>query len=239
MKPLLSAVKKRLLPAGPKPRRIRTGAFRGLTMNLDLHTQTQVWLGLAEREVFPYLARFLEHAVTALDVGAAEGEYTLAFLARPGVRRVYAFDPAPWFPAACMANLALNGLDRDPRVTLVPCFVGDRDGDHDGDRWCTLDAAAPDAPGPCLIKIDVDGGEESVLRGAGRFLDRPDTSWIIETHSADLERICQSLLHARGFTTAVIRNAWWRLVLPEQRPSPQCRWLAAWRGPAAALSRPA
>jgi hypothetical protein len=53
----------------------------GLRMNLDIRSQTQAWLGLAEREVFSYLRAFSHTARTGIDIGAADGEYTL-FLCR-------------------------------------------------------------------------------------------------------------------------------------------------------------
>jgi hypothetical protein len=220
----LSAIKGWLVPSGTKPRSIKYGAFRGLKMNLDLRRQTQVLLGLAEREVFPILQAFARRAVTGIDIGAAEGEYTLLFLSQPSIKRVLAFDPSENLLAGLAANLALNGFSDDQRATLIKKYVADRmDADH-----CTLDSFAADLQGPCVVKIDVDGGEGLVLQGAGALLDRKDVSWIIETHSAALERDCERALKAKGLTTLIIKNAWWRKLIPELRPLAHNRWLAAW-----------
>jgi hypothetical protein len=220
----LSAIKGWLLPSGAKPRSIKYGAFKGLTMNLDLRSQTQVWLGLAEREVFPHLQAFAGRSVTGIDIGAAEGEYTLFFLSLPNITRVLAFDPSEGLLASLSANLALNGFGDDRRADLIRKFVSEyADADH-----CTLDSFAADLEGPCVVKIDVDGGERAVLQGGHVLLDRKDVSWIIETHSTELERDCVQILKSSGLTTAIIRNAWWRKVIPELRPLPHNRWLAAW-----------
>jgi hypothetical protein len=221
---ILSAIKDWLVPSGTKPRSIQFGAFKGLRMNLDLRNQTQAWLGLAEREVFACLRAFSRLAKTGIDIGAADGEYTLFFLSQPNFKYVLAFDPSERFPAVLSANLALNGFNGALRSKLIKKYVSN----SEDDNHCTLDSFAIDLEGPCVVKIDVDGGEGAVLQGAPKFLDRKDVSWIIETHSLDLERECEQILSAKGFSTKVIKNAWWRAVIPEHRPVPHNRWLAAW-----------
>jgi hypothetical protein len=221
---IISAIKDWLVPSGIKPRSIQFGAFKGLRMNLDLRNQTQAWLGLAEREVFACLGAFSRLAKTGIDIGAADGEYTLFFLSQPNIKQVFAFDPSERFPADLSANLALNGFNGALRSRLIKKYVSNTEDDN----HCTLDSFAIDLEGPCVVKIDVDGGEGAVLQGAPKFLDRKDVSWIIETHSLDLERECEQILSAKGFSTKVIKNAWWRAVIPEQRPIAHNRWLAAW-----------
>ena len=221
---IISAIKNWLVPSGTKPRSIQFGAFRGLWMNLDLRNQTQAWLGLAEREVFSYLRAFSQLAKIGIDVGAADGEYTLFFMSLPNIKHVLAFDPSERFPANLSANLALNRFNSNVRSRLIRKYVGN----HEDDDHCTLDSFASDLEGPCVVKIDVDGGEAAVLQGAQKLLDRKDVSWIIETHSVELERECEHVLSSNGFSTTVIKNAWWRVLIPEQRPTPHNRWLAAW-----------
>jgi hypothetical protein len=230
---VLSAIKGWVVGSGSKPRLIRSGAFKGLKMDLDLSYQMQVVLGLAEREVFPHLRALARLAKTGIDIGAAEGEYTLFFLSLPHVRQVFAFDPSERFPAGLSANLALNGFADDRRAVLVKKYVGNQEGE---DR-CTLDSLAEDLEGPCVVKVDVDGGEGTVLQGAHKLLERGDVSWIIETHSEGLERECEQVLRSKGLTATVIKNAWWRVLLPERRPIPHNRWLAAWHDGFAADSK--
>lgn len=221
---VLSAIKGWAVSAGSRTRRIRSGAFKGLKMDLDLRCQMQMVLGLAEREVFPYLRTLTRRARTGIDIGAAAGEYTLFFLAQPHMQQVFAFDAANEFPADLSTNLASNGFADDPRALLIRKYVSDQE---DADR-CTLDALAEDLEGPCVVKIDVDGGEGAVLQGAHKLLEREDVAWIIETHSEDLERECDEVLQSKGLLTTIIKNAWWRVLLPERRPIPHNRWLAAW-----------
>ena len=72
----------------------------------------------------------------------------------------------------------------------------------------------------------IEGAEVKALGGAAVLLHRLDVRWLIETHSADLERECLDILHLAGYKTRVISPAWWRFFLPEQRCGHN-RWLAA------------
>src|SRR5207302_6147251 len=52
---VLSNIKRLVVPPGETVRAIRGGPFRGLKMNLALASQTQIYLGLFEREVYSRL----------------------------------------------------------------------------------------------------------------------------------------------------------------------------------------
>ena len=51
---------------------------------------------------------------------------------------------------------------------------------------------------PDVVKVDVEGAEALVLRGAARILRERKTKWFIEIHSRSLARECASLLSANG-----------------------------------------
>ena len=194
-------------------------------MNLDLATSAQLYTGLFEREISPHLRRLSRGIATAIDVGAAFGEYTLFFLAKTQAVKVLAFEPEQALWPKLYANLALNGLDEDPRLELFRLFLTNRT-DHCS---CALDSFVNLIHQPCLIKIDVDGGELDVLAGAAQLVQWPRVRWLIETHSPQLERECISYLQRAGYETQVVHNAWWRAIVPEQRPVEQNRWLFATR----------
>jgi hypothetical protein len=227
---LVSICKNLIVPKGRKPRRILGGAFGGLVMNLDLATQTQLYVGTFEREVQPWLQRFSSGADTAIDVGMAEGEYSLFFLRQPGLRSVLGFEPFGTSRAAINENLSLNGLSKDSRLRLSSAFVGD----SPGPETETLDSLLPQIGKPVVIKVDVDGGEMAVLRGADKLIAGPATRWIIETHTPVLERECIERLKSAGYKVRIIPKAWWRILLPEMRttahrPENHNQWLVAAR----------
>lgn len=222
---LVSGLKNLLVPAALKPHRILTGPFKGLCMTLSLQHQSQFYLGLFERETYPWLERLATGITTAIDIGAAHGEYTLYFLARTGATKVFAFEPDLSCMPALHENLNLNGLGPSERLELSSKFLGA----SVNDPYISLDSLAPSIRSPCFVKLDVDGGEELVLHGATRFNSLPAIRWLIETHSEQLEVACDKILQAAGFQTRIIPNAWWRIFLPELRPIAHNRWLAAWK----------
>ena len=222
---ILSSLKNLVVPSGREPRKILGGPFKGIIMDLSLRSQTQVYLGLFEKEVSPWLRRLSEGLATVIDIGAAEGEYTLFFLAKTKVPSIYAFEPDAGNLERFSTNLRLNKLDRSERLNISASFVGASDGDGE----IRLDTLAKSLSTPCFIKMDVDGAEERILQGARALNALPDVRWLIETHSKELETACVEMLTAAGFQTRIIPNGWWRVFIPELRPIEHNRWLAAWK----------
>jgi hypothetical protein len=157
----------------------------------------------------------------AVDIGGGEGEYTLFFLKSTHAHRVWTFEPSNECRTRLERNLCLNGLNGDARLTVSSSFVGSSIGQ------VSLNGLAAQLPFPCLIKVDVDGGEVEVLRGASELLRQRRIDWLIETHSLELEHDCRAILDRAGYTARVIDNAWWRTILPEMRPTAHNRWLVA------------
>ena len=65
------------------------------------------------------------------------------------------------------------------------------------------------------------------LRVPARILQWPNIDLLIETHSTSLEDQSIELLQNFGFATEVIKNGWYRRLIPEQRPIDHNRWLWA------------
>jgi precorrin-6B methylase 2 len=220
----LSRVKNGLVPGGVQPRVIRAGAMRGLRMRLDLRCHAQVYLGLYERELHAPLHRLSAGARTAFDVGAADGAYSMFFLRQPHVRQVFAFEPDLEARQGLVENLALNGFRDGAGVSLIPSAAGDGTG-----GTVALDALFDAVQLPAVVKIDCEGSEVDVLRGARRFLRAGAVSWIVETHSLELERSCVAAFEEHGFRTTIVQPAWWRFAVGEVRPIAHNRWLLAER----------
>jgi hypothetical protein len=216
-------LKRSLFPSGLAPRMIRSGLLAGLTVELDFAHHTQRWLGLQERELYGWFRRLSGGIRTALDVGASDGMYTLYFLAKTPAERVFAFEPSVDCVRQLNSNLALNGLDENPRLEIVPKSVGAAA----NGQQATLDSFAERINQPCLVKVDIDGGEVSLLEGAQTLLHSSETRWIIEVHSNALQAKCLEILQAANYSTLVVRNAWWRHFLPELRPGELNQWIIA------------
>lgn len=224
-KRVLSRIKSVFVSRGRKARKIKFGVFRDIVMDLDLSCQAQLFLGLFEREVYPYLRRLSQGIRTAVDIGAGEGEYTLYFLLKTPVWNVLSFEPSDLSRRRIMANLRLNNLEDDGRLKLSSEFVGM----SNTEMMCTLDSFISELVTPCLIKMDVDGGEVEILRGAPNTLVMSGVRWLIETHSPELETQCKRILEKAGYVVRIVPNAWWRVFVPELRGQIQNRWLVACR----------
>lgn len=222
MHSLMSRAKGLVVGSSRAAHKIRGGAFSDLWMELDLSAQSQLYVGLFERELCGWLGTFSRGINTAIDVGAGEGEYTLYFLKKTSAKKVFAFEPSPISRDRLLKNLVLNDLADDARLVLSAQFVRSRDADD----ACSLDSLVPSVIAPCVVKMDVDGAEGRVLAGAQRIA-ADDVRWIIETHSRELEHDCAERLQAYGYWVTIVPNAWWRWFVPERRPSTQNRWLIA------------
>jgi len=220
---IFSRFKHWILGRGRKPRKIWSGPLRGLKMTLDPANQSQYIMGLHEREVYRWLGPLSQGALSAIDIGAASGEYALYFLTRTKVEQLLTFDPDPVSRQEFIANLALNGFSEEPRLKTSMQYLRSK---ADADST-TLDDLLPELKLPVAIKMDVDGGEVDILEGAKKLLATGQSRWLIETHAKDLEDECVKRLTAAGLKVTIIPNAWWRIIVPEQRPIPHNRWLIA------------
>ena len=145
-----------------------------------------------EPEVWPHLMTRLRPDDTVADVGAFIGLYTVAAakrLTKGG--KVIACEPDPNNAAVLRSHVALNRVA--DRVEIIEAVVSDRVGEvpfqsgqesqsrvktkpTDGANMVasvTLDHVSADRALD-VVKIDVEGHEEAVLRGACRVLQRHD-----------------------------------------------------------------
>lgn len=210
-----------LFGSGRTERHIPFGLYAGLTLSIDSSSEINLWLGTYEAETTPYLRRAGKQARTLIDVGSGNGELTIWGLKQPFMEHVLAYDPKPERWPVFRENLALNNLANDRRLMACEdCFLGDDDSESVVQLFENL-------PEPILIKIDVDGGEEVILRRMKQVLKNKRLMFLIETHSQELDHACYDLLESAGYAVKRIKPAWWRMLNPERRPLEFNQWLAA------------
>lgn len=155
------------------------------------------------------------------DIGANVGLYTALFARR--AREVVAFEPLARNVSYLHRLVALNRLER---VRIVPLAVGERTGlgsfsagrnvaegrvseggtipvgvvslDDFVDRFGTV---------PTFMKIDVEGAEGDVLRGAKRLLSARHPRLLLSTHGDEVRDDCLALLRELGYSHVRALNA--------------------------------
>ncbi|HYM15519.1 MAG TPA: FkbM family methyltransferase [Dehalococcoidia bacterium] len=212
----------RSAPAGLAMVDVCGGRLRGTRMLVDLSCEKYYWLGTHEPRVQEWLAANVPAASVVYDVGAHAGFFTLLCAALAGPDgAVHAFEPRAENVERLRANLRANAV---PNVTVVAAAAADRTGEvffvldsstlqgriasHAASTAAaivdvtTIDAHVEGgAPPPAVIKIDVEGAEGAVLRGAARTIAEHRPLLLIEVHSGAAGReVVAALSRAYTFT---------------------------------------
>lgn len=157
-----------------------------------------------------------------VDVGANIGNHTVFFAAMLGAR-VHAFEPYPPNQELLELNVAVNDLV--DLVTTHRCALGETSANgkaqveqsgnlgrvrisSDGGeiRVHALDEIIIDTP-IGMIKIDVEGSELAVLRGAAETIRRWRPDLLVEAESAERFQMVARFLHPLGYAPRG-RYAW-------------------------------
>lgn len=209
--------------------------LHGLKLNLHLGNDISLPTfvsGSIDPNEFYLLDRFLSEGMTVFDIGANEGFYTVFAANRVGqTGRVIAFEPSARERRRLDANVSLNDLsnvtvegiglaDREEQAVLRICEYG-----HEGQntiggfaydvkqaetqaiRLRSLDSYLHDHPVDRLdlIKVDVEGAEERVFRGARETLERFQPVLLLEMNEKSLRlqgsscRNVEELLQSTGY----------------------------------------
>lgn len=172
--------------------RILRGPARGLRW-IAGSSSHGCWLGTYEPDVLREFTQRVGSGIVVYDVGANVGLFTLAAAQRDA--RVFAFEPLPRNVGFLRRHMTMNNTST---VTVVEAAVARASGvvrfraeptglegavDDSGDlevRAIALDDFR--GPAPHVIKIDVEGGELGVLRGAEATIARARPVIFLEVH---------------------------------------------------------
>ena len=183
--------------------RTRHGAWLAVDPeNLDLHTRL-ARLGGWDEHVLAACLDLLHDGAVFHDIGASVGYFTIEVAACFGDRvSIVAVEPQPGPVGALTRSVTVNGYRN---VRVLPLLLSDEQGEgrlHVPSRsvhaslvprarpravvsraMTTLDALVADGrtPAPDVIKIDVEGAELAVLRGARAVLTRHHPAVIFES----------------------------------------------------------
>jgi FkbM family methyltransferase len=182
------------------------------------------WLGNYEADKQRLLQKLLREGDCFLDIGANVGFHTLlaaALVGRSG--RVVAFEPLPQNLAFLRRHLLLN---RIRNVTAYEAAVSDAPGMVTFNESCgpsmgridsigslTVQAVTLDDlwhggefPPPRAVKIDVEGAEDAVLRGAAKLLAAARPVVVLSGHGWSAQQNCTDLLSRLGYRPVLTRD---------------------------------
>jgi hypothetical protein len=177
-------IKNLVFPDGLRPRTIRGGRLKGLRFGVDLRNTTQLWRGTYERCLQDWLASNVREGATCLDIGAAEGYFTLWMAKLAGATgTVLAFEPGPESPQI-RANFELNPTVPLAKLEVFELFVSA----ESGEKSVSIDRLAETRGMTSIdvVKVDVEGAEVKVLEGMREVLQRYHPRLFIEVHSQEL-----------------------------------------------------
>jgi hypothetical protein len=215
------AIKRLLFGTCRRPLRIPFGLYKGLTLSIDPRGELGYFFGTYEMETHSWLRAAGKAARSFVDIGAGSGELVVWALSQPAMKRAMAYDSSPARWNLLRENLLLNGFQNDPRLNAECAeFLSPANAVKDS-------AAFQSLPEPILFKMDIDGGEEHVLRAMRNLLGAKQMFVLIETHSFDLDTACSLLLEEAGYRVQRIAQANYRCVLPERRPLAFNQWVTA------------
>lgn len=176
---------------------------------------------LAELE---FVRSYLRAGDNVMDIGANVGIFSVLMGATLGQSsRVFAFEPAPGNVVRLRRNLERNRLD-DAQV--FPCALGEADGQMT--LHLAMDPAYPSLvevesglgdgtgvpvqvrrldgiweefgrPRIAFVKMDVEGAEAAVIRGASRLLEDCQPTMLVEANSPEQLDVLRGLLAPFGY----------------------------------------
>ena len=179
-----------------------TNIDKDITMNVDISKAMGAafyWMGFHELNEWRFLNRYLKPDMVFADIGANQGEFSLFAAKRLTKGRVLAFEPVDFFYNLLRENIGRNdyrnidtfhyGLSNE--VKQLPIFMGQTGaGEHEGlatifqsnqrARFIqNIELKVLDEQLPLLnlqrldfMKIDVEGAEMLVLKGAQKTIER-------------------------------------------------------------------
>ncbi len=197
---------------------VRAGLNKGARWRVGSSIH-KCWLGTYESEKQELLSRLVSPGMVVWDVGANAGFYTLALSRLVGdAGRVYAFEPFAENADNILNHVRLNNLNnavvvqaamwessglvgfhraplnamghvsRDENSYLVPTITPDE-----------FVANHPEAR-PNLLKVDVEGAEAGLLRGATGILRDGAPDIVLALHGRQQSQLCLDQLTSHGYS---------------------------------------
>lgn len=208
---------------------VDAGPAKGIKFLVRMPEDKGIWTGAYEIDFAKRLAASVTPGSVTYDIGSWHGFFA-GVMAAQGASDVHVFEPLPANVERIRNLIALNPARS---IVLHNAAVGELDGQMDllimpDTSMAKLEASTFQAetttkervlvsvrsidsmiangeiPPPALIKIDVEGAEVMVLRGARETIRLHHPIIFAEIHSSELLATCRELLDAGGYIVKMI-----------------------------------
>jgi FkbM family methyltransferase len=201
-----------------------------LNWEIDSLTSQEFLLGNYETYMQQAFAKFVRPGATVYDVGSHSGYHSLLCALLVGkTGRVIAFEPVPTNRTSIQRQVLANP---DLSVTLSPFALSDRNGSsafdvsHGSGQGRVAEGgklrveirrlddlvAAEGFSDPDVIKIDVEGHEEQLLKGALATIDRSKPVVLCDINDHSTFGVVRDLLGDRGY---LVTDGWPIIAVPQ------------------------
>jgi FkbM family methyltransferase len=199
---------------------VQSGPMARVTLRTSKDVSHAHIRGTYEYGVQEAIASSVRTGMVCYDLGASIG-YMSLLMAHCGASQVFSFEPAPhaagvlaqqaaankWTHRIKHVPLAVSDCAKTVTFSLTDNAYGSRIGEfgqqHMTVQCTTLDTFAAEHGYPDFIKMDVEGEEVSVLRGATAVLRRKPTL-CIEIHGREQAIGVSEILAQYGYTLSLI-----------------------------------
>lgn len=211
----------RILFSSGKVHKILLGPLKGFRYRVDELSGWSHLLGRWEPEAVKFFVQTIKTGQVVYDLGANTGMFSMLFSRLVGEKgRVFSFEPLRANLERINENLLLNGIKN---ITVVEKAVSDRGGEgffnlgkdnfqgalsEKGETNQSMtkvmltsldDFIEAGAPGPDVIKMDIEGGEGRALEGFNKNIEKFRPILVIELHSPEQDLIVGQFLQAKHY----------------------------------------
>jgi len=217
----------RAAPHGLVQVQVAAGGLEGVTLELDLQTEKDYWLGIYEPNLQRVIKDWVKPGWVVYDVGANIGYISLLLAqAVQDSGTIYAFEALPDNFTRLQKNIRLNALE--DRIKAVHAAVIDASkpvtfmvGPSSGMGkvvgsagrqevvyaqsltmpGISLDEYVYEAghPAPQAVKMDIEGGEVLALPGMRRILQEAHPLMLLELHGPESSHVAAQILGDTGY----------------------------------------
>lgn len=209
---------------------LKNGPAEGLVFPIELPDDKNILIGNYELEFTQALIDNFRERSVFYDIGGFKG-YFSGLIAQMGAKEVHVFEPMPKNIERIKELLRLNpslpiklheaAVSENVGNTLFEIMADDSMGKLDtssfqkGIKQSTIEVDTISLDSivfeeklntPNLIKVDVEGAEYSVLRGASKVIDTYRPVFLIEIHGYSVGRYCKDYLEGKNYSICVLET---------------------------------